>query len=700
MRNIQATDPLRSREDISPYLRTIVTTAIVVSSGAIAGVITARALGPSGRGELAVLQYYPTLMGSTFCFAIPSAIMFLIANDPDRRSNWTSAGVKMSIALSILGSLIFGAFASHLLPADKKYMSSEVSLVSYLGLGLVLSPNFAAVHWGRLRFDWCNAVKVMGAISYPSSILLLWGSGLLTPLRVAECALVIQLVMALAHFIRLEGGTLSERVPFAMYVDLVSKSAHFFSTVGVLALIDMSDRFILIRSVSVDQLGLYAVAFTVASPILAISEGIGQVAYVRVSSALNEDDARARLLLEWRWLKLAIVGLGIAEAAVSIPIVRFAFGSAFQGAISTSLVLVLAMSLYALNRTLILMCRARKIVMASTSICAVGLALLVGCGFGVSRAYGLFGFACLMVSAQFVVLILLLSLVRSELNCRWRSLWGLDADECKTWLVGVAGAFLHAEMLHSIRRALPQPLARWVSRKAIGYRHGVRTGMEVETTFGRISRGLDTSSMDALHAKWETSLLEHPESAAKYADYRWWLRHNIRRALDLNLQSSRPMRVLDLGCGPGYFLRVCSEYGHDAVGIELPDASLTPVEAEVFGVLCATLGVTRIRGTIGCHDPLCVEGSFDLIVGHLVCFNRHLQEDEWGVLEWRAFVENTVARLLPGGRLVLELNENPARYGRLVHYDMDTLQYLSSVGNVDRNVVRIIRGVGALGSTR
>ena len=54
---------------------------------------------------------------------------------------------------------------------------------------------------------------------------------------------------------------------------------------------------------------------------------------------------------------------------------------------------------------------------------------------------------------------------------------------------------------------------------------------------------------------------------------------------------------------------------------------------------------------------------FDLITAFWICFNRHRQPDEWGAAEWRYFVEDAIACLRPGGRLVLDLNENAARYG-------------------------------------
>ena len=44
-------------------------------------------------------------------------------------------------------------------------------------------------------------------------------------------------------------------------------------------------------------------------------------------------------------------------------------------------------------------------------------------------------------------------------------------------------------------------------------------------------------------------------------------RINLRRVRDLGLDLGGRKRVLDIGCGTGYFLYICRFLGHDALGI-------------------------------------------------------------------------------------------------------------------------------------
>jgi hypothetical protein len=121
---------------------------------------------------------------------------------------------------------------------------------------------------------------------------------------------------------------------------------------------------------------------------------------------------------------------------------------------------------------------------------------------------------------------------------------------------------------------------------------------------------------------------------------------------------------------------------------------LTPVERDVYATLTRALHCSEVV------SPLLIERfqpmpfrqePFDLITAFWICFNCHRQSDEWGPEEWRFFVEDALACLRPGGRLVLDLNENPERYGKLRFYDAATEDYLRSKGTVHQGRVVLVR---------
>jgi len=180
---------------------------------------------------------------------------------------------------------------------------------------------------------------------------------------------------------------------------------------------------------------------------------------------------------------------------------------------------------------------------------------------------------------------------------------------------------------------------------------------------------------------------------AKWADMPVWLPLSIYRAAALDLHRTPPIRILDLGCGPAYFIRVATHFGHDCQGVDLPAHLQTPVEQRVFAELVQALGCRPFVSdlVIRKFEPMPLIGQYDLITGFWVCFNRHRQSDEWRALEWRYFAADVAHLLRPRGRVYMELNANKQLFGNLLWYDAETLHFFRSVGTVDRNRVTLCR---------
>lgn len=211
----------------------------------------------------------------------------------------------------------------------------------------------------------------------------------------------------------------------------------------------------------------------------------------------------------------------------------------------------------------------------------------------------------------------------------------------------------------------------------------------------RICQNADLERIDNLGQEMAGALERDPASAAKYTDYSYWIPFNVDRVGRLGLHRMQRLSILDIGCGPGYFLAAASACGHEVYGIDAPVSVLTGVEERVYSVMLKALG---------CDDrvsPLLIERfvpmalpqrDLDLITAFWICFNRHDQPDEWQAAEWRFFVQDAMSYLREGGVLHLELNSNAKRYGALEWYDQETLDFFRSVGSVQRNTVRVSKG--------
>src|SRR5438105_7589017 len=130
----------------------------------------------------------------------------------------------------------------------------------------------------------------------------------------------------------------------------------------------------------------------------------------------------------------------------------------------------------------------------------------------------------------------------------------------------------------------------------------------------RILATLDRAELARLRERYP-----HRPSARKinaYEDAAYWIDINVERAQDLWLDRAPPLRILDLGCGAGYFLYVCKFFGHHVLGFDTDDEPLFRATTEL-------LDVPRVIGRIQRQAPLpSFHQQFDLVTAHRICFHR------------------------------------------------------------------------------
>ena len=173
-----------------------------------------------------------------------------------------------------------------------------------------------------------------------------------------------------------------------------------------------------------------------------------------------------------------------------------------------------------------------------------------------------------------------------------------------------------------------------------------RTRIPLETS--RIIETIDGPNFQQIRQRYA---VENPgEDWPKYLNLDRWIDINIHRIREIELDLTRPKRILDLGCGAGYFLHIAQLLGHKGLGL---DVDYLPMFAEITRLL----GVRRIISRIEPFTPLPdLEGKFDLITAFMICFNNHKQPNLWDVPEWEFFLGDLAKYLAPRGRVWLELN--------------------------------------------
>ncbi len=162
---------------------------------------------------------------------------------------------------------------------------------------------------------------------------------------------------------------------------------------------------------------------------------------------------------------------------------------------------------------------------------------------------------------------------------------------------------------------------------------------------------IDTIDREKFEQIYERYAVDDPgEDWPKYLDLPRWIDINIRRIRDVELDIVTRKRILDLGCGAGYFAYIAQLLGHEVVGLDLDDLPM-------FAESTQMLGVRRVIWRVQPFVPLPDLGDkFDVVTAFMICFNNHKQPDLWGVPEWEFFLDDLSRHLTPRGRVWLELN--------------------------------------------
>lgn len=109
-----------------------------------------------------------------------------------------------------------------------------------------------------------------------------------------------------------------------------------------------------------------------------------------------------------------------------------------------------------------------------------------------------------------------------------------------------------------------------------------------------------------------------------------------------------PSRILDLGCGPGFYTQALAEAGHRCVGVDFSPASIEHARRQAAK---RNLHIDYVQGDIRTHTG---DRCFDCILMTFGEFNVFTRQDAAGILR------NCAGLLAENGFLLLEAHTFPA----------------------------------------
>lgn len=303
------------------------------AAAGLGGVILARALGPTVRGEYAAITAWFGVVLMVGGMGQPAALCFYVARDPMRARQYVATSRAMMLTTGIL-ALTVGMLVAPLLAHREPSVVTGyriafgASIIAFVGASYTFSLQARDLH------KW-NIVRVCQPVLAVIAIAALWRLRLLTLTN----ALV---VLAATMLFQLGWAYLSCRrarlAPGRAQVGLVRPLAAYgvaqIAALTPAALNAQLDQLVLSQTVSAADLGRYAIAVSLTLLPIPMVSAIGYVAFPWLASQRAVTGATLQLQ------RLAILGSAAITAAMLVPlavvarwVVPLVFGAAYGGAV-------------------------------------------------------------------------------------------------------------------------------------------------------------------------------------------------------------------------------------------------------------------------------------------------------------------------------------------------------------------------------
>lgn len=408
----------KSKDNSSAAVKTMFVSVLILLVNMLTGVLTARYLGPTGRGEQTAMVNWSQFLAFSMSFGIPSALIYNAKKNPDE------AGVLYRVALLI--GLVFGTMAMIIgiivLPYWLKSFSHDV--VVFAQWSMILCPLIVVSQVNNAAFQFRGDYRTFNWLRYLIPLLTLAAIGILiltghmNPYTTALAYLVpsvplfIGMTVALlrTYKVKLRDAYLNFKRLFTYGMgsygnDLLGQFSYYIDQIIIAGLLRPAD------------LGLYAVAVSLSRMVNFFSNSITVVLFPKASE-MSKDEAVALTFKAFR-ISTTCTLLGAVFLMLVAPfVIPLLYGKDFNTALTVFRLLLLEVTIS--GGTLIL----AQVFMALgkpkfvSILQGVGLILVIPLLFLLVPKFGLFGAGVAMLSSAVLRFLFIILNIRYNLKVK------------------------------------------------------------------------------------------------------------------------------------------------------------------------------------------------------------------------------------------------------------------------------------------
>ncbi|WP_372638151.1 lipopolysaccharide biosynthesis protein [Cohnella sp.] len=357
----------------------------------LTGILTARSLGPEGRGVQTALILWPQFLAFATTLGIHSALLYHMKKSKEEEADLYYSSLFLSMAAGAASVVIGIVFIPHWLGSESESIVSTAQWFMFATPFMLLYFMQNALFRGRDEFRAFNRMRYLVPLLSLLMLTALIAADRLTPYTSGLAYLapyVPVTIYAVCKSIRLYRLSLRRIRSAGRKIVSYGISAYGIDLLGNLIL--YIDQIILIGLLAPGPLGLYVVAVSLSRMLNVFSSSIIMVLFPKLSGL----EAKEAALLCLRVFKLATIGAlactGVLMLAAPV-FINLLYGSLFLDSIPVFSLLVLEVVLGGSAMVLAQAFMAQGSPIVATISQAIGIVLVVPLMYALVPAYGLTG---------------------------------------------------------------------------------------------------------------------------------------------------------------------------------------------------------------------------------------------------------------------------------------------------------------------
>ena len=276
---------------VAATAQTVMVNILVLGLNFGTGVITARILGPDGRGAQAAMQMWPRIMAIALTIGLPTALLYNLRRSPEKGSQLFSAALLMGLGMGFLATLAGMIFVPLWLTQYSPEVVRSAQLLMLFSPAILLVTAFSSVLRARQEFTAFNAVRYLIPMLTLLILALLALTHNLAPFNAALAYLLAQVPIFLWLLVRL-WRAYSPRLR-ELRASFHSLTSYGFRSYGIDLLGQLVagqvDRILVVGFLDPTALGLYIVAVSLARMMDVFPAAVAQVVLPKAASRPLEE---------------------------------------------------------------------------------------------------------------------------------------------------------------------------------------------------------------------------------------------------------------------------------------------------------------------------------------------------------------------------------------------------------------------------